>query len=101
MSTLLLSDVEHVVKLANLQLTKEEIKKFQQQLSSVIEYFNELQEVDTSNIESLIKDTELKNVTREDEVHPESSFSQDNALSGSDKTYNGYFKIPLLVEKNK
>ena len=101
MGTLTVKDVEHVAKLANLKLTKAEVKKFQKQLSSVLDYFNQLKEVDTSEVELLKKEVGLINITREDQAHPEYQLSQEAVLSGTDKTDRGYFKIPLLVEKKR
>ena len=97
MTKLTSDDVAHVAKLANLPLTKEEMKKFQKQLSEVVSYIDELQEVDTSKIEPTSQTTGLENVVREDEIKPDRVLSQDLALSGTDETYNGYFKVPAIL----
>lgn len=44
-------DVQHIAKLARLGLTEDEIKKFQKDLSSVLDYFKSLKEIDVSKIE--------------------------------------------------
>jgi aspartyl-tRNA(Asn)/glutamyl-tRNA(Gln) amidotransferase subunit C len=44
-------EVKHIAKLARLGLNEAEIKKFQKELSSVLDYFNLLKEVDVSNVE--------------------------------------------------
>jgi len=44
-------DVQHIAKLARLGLTENEIKKFQKDLSSVLDYFKSLKEIDVSKIE--------------------------------------------------
>ena len=44
-------EVQHIAKLARLGLTKTEIKKFQQELSSILDYFDSLKEVDVSMVE--------------------------------------------------
>jgi len=64
MAKLTTDDVKHVAKLANLPLTDEEIKKFQEQLSSVVSYIDELQEVDTKDVEPTSQTTGLENVFR-------------------------------------
>lgn len=97
MSKLTKADVLHVAKLAKLDLTESEIKKFLPQLSNVIEHFSEMDKVDTSQVEPTSQTTGLENVFRGDEIK-ESSFTQDTALSGSDKVYNGYFKVPAILE---
>lgn len=90
-------DVLHVSKLAKLDLSEAEIRKFLPQLSSVIDHISELSKVDTSKVEPTSQTTGLENVFRDDEVKT-SSLDQDDALSGSDKIYNGYFKVRAILE---
>jgi len=97
MSKLTKADVLHVAKLAKLDLTENEIKKFLPQLSNVIEHFSEMDKVDTSGVEPTSQTTGLENVFRGDEIK-ESEITQDSALSGTDKNYNGYFKVPAILE---
>jgi len=91
-------DVKHVAKLAKLELTSGEIDKFSKQLSEIISYVEELDEVNTSKIEPTSQTTGLENVTREDERKPDDCLSQEEALSGTDKTHNGYFVVPRIFE---
>jgi aspartyl-tRNA(Asn)/glutamyl-tRNA(Gln) amidotransferase subunit C len=97
MSKLTRDDVLHVAKLAKLKLTDGEISRFLAQLSSVVDYIGELSEVDTSSMEPTSQTTGLENAFRDDEINGQ-SFSQDAALSGSDKIHNGYFKVPAILE---
>lgn len=60
--------VRHTAKLARLNLTDEEVKKFAGQLSGVLEYVDILKEVDTEGVEITSQVTGLKNVMRKDEV---------------------------------
>lgn len=99
MSGLKRTDIEHVAKLAKLTLTPKEIEKFSNQLSKVIDYISQLKEVDTQNIEPTSQTTGLSNVKRVDEVRSKDSLSQDKALSGTDKTHNGYFVVPGILEE--
>lgn len=92
-------DVLHVAKLAKLKLTDAEVEKFLDQLSSVINHFEELNEVDTSNTEPTNQTTGLENVFRNDEIKSNQIFSQDTALSGSEEVYNGYFKVPAILSE--
>ena len=88
-------DVGHIAKLANLEIKEEEKEKFQKQLSSVLEYVDKLQEVDTKDIETTSQVTGLENVTREDVAKP--SISQEQALSNSKSTHNGLFKVKAIL----
>lgn len=63
-----LQDVEHVAKLARLALTDEEKSKFNEQLNKVLEYFNQLQEVNTENVEPMAHPVPAVNIMREDKV---------------------------------
>lgn len=84
-------NVKHVAKLANLPLTDKEIKQFEPQLDETLTYIEQLNEVDTKNIEPTSQVTGLENVLREDEVKP--SLSQEEALSNTKAQYNGYFQV--------
>lgn len=61
-------EVRHVAKLARLDLSDEEVKKFATQLSSVLDYMEILKEVDTSEVPETSQVTGLKNVMRKDKV---------------------------------
>lgn len=89
-------DVAHVAKLANLTLNKEELKKFEKQLSETLDYVSQLEEIDTKDVESTSQVTGLKNVTRKDRVIP--SLSQEEVLSNTKSKHNGFFKVPAILE---
>lgn len=99
MAKLTRDDVLHVAKLAKLTLSKGEIEKFRKQLSEVISYISQLSEVDTKNTKPTAQTTGLENVKRDDGVRSEDSLSQEEALSGTDKTHNGYFKVGAILEE--
>lgn len=88
--------VERIAHLANLSLTKEEIKKFQKQLSAVLNYFKVLQKMDTSGVQATSQVTGLENVIREDNVS--SGLSVEQALSNSPQKYNHFFQIKGIFE---
>jgi len=98
MGSLSKDDVLHVAKLAKLTLTSKEITKFQEQLSKIVDYIGKLSEVDTSNIEPTNQTTGLENIFRTDEVTLK-SFTQEEALSGTEKTQNGYFVVDAILDK--
>ena len=61
-------EVEKIAKLARLDLTSDEINTYSEQLSAILEYVDQLQEVDTENVEITTQVTGLSNILREDEV---------------------------------
>jgi len=101
MAKLTTDDVLHIAKLAKLKLTGEEVVKFQKQLSSIVDFVDNLKNVDVEGIEPTSQTTGLTNSLRSDEVSSFQSLSQDEALSGSENTHNGYFKVgAILTERS-
>jgi len=88
--------VQHIGKLANLHLSKKEIKKFQKQLSETLDYIKILDELDTSKVEPTSQVTGKFNQFREDKV--EKSFTQKQALSNAKRTYRGYFVVDYVFK---
>lgn len=97
MAKLTRADVLRVAKLANLKLSEGEIEKYLKQLSGVVEHISQLAEVDTSNIEPTSQTTGLENIYHEDAANGENCLSQEEALAGTEKTYNGYFKVKAIL----
>lgn len=89
-------DVSHIAKLANLPLKKEDLKKYENQLSAVLEYIEKLKEVETKNIKETSQTTNLENVTRKDLATP--SLSSDEALSNTKSKHNDLFKVKAIFE---
>lgn len=89
-------DVKKVAKLANLSLAENEVEKFEKQLSSVLDYIEKLNELDTSNIEETSQVTGLENIARVDES--QASLNQDEALSGSKNKKDGYFQVKGVLK---
>jgi aspartyl-tRNA(Asn)/glutamyl-tRNA(Gln) amidotransferase subunit C len=65
-----LTQVEHVAKLAQLALTDQEKELFREQLSSILQSAERLQELDTGDIPPTASVLPLENVMRDDEVKP-------------------------------
>ncbi len=92
-------DIKHVAKLANLTLSEKETEKFQKQLSSVVDYIESFKEVNTKGVEPTSQTTGLKNVKRKDQIDTSDCLSNKKALSGTDKSSNGYFIVPGIFEE--
>ena len=91
-------EVKHVAKLAKLELTPSEVKKFQEQLSQVLAYVEILKEVKTEKTEPTSQVTFLENVFREDKTKP--SLSQKEVLSGTKQNHQGFFKIKRILNNS-
>lgn len=61
-------EVNHIAKLARLNLSSEEVKRFSTQLSDILTYVEQLEEVDTDTIKETSQVTGLKNVTQKDNI---------------------------------
>ncbi|MGA2967561.1 MAG: Asp-tRNA(Asn)/Glu-tRNA(Gln) amidotransferase subunit GatC [Candidatus Levyibacteriota bacterium] len=89
-------DVLHIAKLANLPLRKEEIKKYEEQLSSILEYIEKLKRAKTDDVLETSQVTNLENITKNDATTP--SLSQDEALANTKSQRNGLFKVKAIFE---
>lgn len=90
-------DIEHLVKLASLELSETEKKTFQNQLQEVLTYISKLQEVNTDKTEPIGHITGLENVNRQDEPTP--SLTQESALKNTHKTHNGFFQVDSIFQE--
>jgi len=59
--------IEHLLSLARIQISEKEEKKIGQDLSQILDYINQLNEVDTNNVEPMAGGSLLGNVSREDQ----------------------------------
>ena len=67
--TLEKEDIEHIAKLARLDLTPQEVEKYASELSVVFDYFRMLDEVDVDGVEETTQVTGLMNVVRDDVIY--------------------------------
>ena len=89
-------DLQHVVKLARIELSVEEEQRIAPQLSEIIQYVEKLNELDVEDIEPAAHAVQLTNVLREDQLRP--SLSQDDAMRNAPKSAKGLFVVPKIVE---
>jgi aspartyl-tRNA(Asn)/glutamyl-tRNA(Gln) amidotransferase subunit C len=97
MSSLSKADVLHVAKLAKITLSEEEVEKFGKQLSEVVNYVGQLNEVDTQGVEPTSQTTGLEDVFRTDELGKGESLTKDEALSSSENIHNNYFVVDAVL----
>lgn len=94
-----INDVEHIAKLANLDFTEAEKKKYTHQLNQILEYMEQLNKLDTSNVEPLSHVIEFSNVFRMDEVN--TGVCTEEALKNAPSRTDRFFKVPnVLSEKS-
>lgn len=89
--------VNHIAHLARLEFSPEEKVAIREELNQIIEFVDQLNQIDTMSIDPLIYMSEEKNVLRKDEVfHP---ISQQEALLNAPKKDSDYFKVSKVIEK--
>jgi len=88
--------VEHIAELARLALSDEEKTLYQEQLSTILEHFERLQELDTGAIPPTATVLPLRNVMRDDAVSP--SFPREDILVNAPAADEGCFMVPAVLE---
>jgi aspartyl-tRNA(Asn)/glutamyl-tRNA(Gln) amidotransferase subunit C len=87
--------VKHVAYLVRLGISEEEAQRFSEQFSSIIDYFNMLNEVDTANVPPASDLANAENVLREDIVRP--SMSRAEFLNNAPQSERGYVRVPTVL----
>ena len=88
-------EVDHIAKLARLEFTDEEKEKLTHQLNSILVYMEQLNKLDTQNVEPLSHVIDLENVLREDVVRP--GLSTEDALRNAPSKTEKFFKVPKVI----
>jgi aspartyl-tRNA(Asn)/glutamyl-tRNA(Gln) amidotransferase subunit C len=91
-----IKDVEHVARLARLELNEEEKARMRAQLDSILNYIDTLNELDTSAVEPTSHVLPMTNVFREDEVRR--SLTQEEALGNAPDRQDIFFRVPRILE---
>jgi aspartyl-tRNA(Asn)/glutamyl-tRNA(Gln) amidotransferase subunit C len=94
--SLSLDQVRWVAQLARLQLSDAELESMTRQLSAIVEYVNQLQQVNTEGVEPLSHALPIQNVFREDELKP--SLPVDAALANAPDRRGGFYGVPAVFE---
>jgi aspartyl-tRNA(Asn)/glutamyl-tRNA(Gln) amidotransferase subunit C len=92
MATITREQVLHVAKLARLGLSEDEVERFSEQLSAILEAVGTIAELDLTDVEPTSHPLDLANVFGEDE--PEPSLSLEEALANAPDPEDGSFGVP-------
>ncbi len=88
-------DVERIGWLASIKIEDDEKERFVEQFNSILEYFHQLDEVDTEGVEPTYRVVDLVNIFRDDSACD--SLSQEDTLRNAPRREKGYFKSPRIV----
>lgn len=88
--------VDHVARLARLELSEEERVRFTEQLNSILDYLAKLNELNTDNVDPTSHVIAMTNVLREDAVG--TPLPRDLILASAPAQEDGFFKVPPILE---
>ncbi len=89
--------IDHIAHLSRLEFDGEAKEVIKQDVSNMIDFVDQLNKVDTENVEPLIFMTESVNVLREDTV--EQTVTQKDALKNAAHHDSDYFKVAKVLKK--
>jgi aspartyl-tRNA(Asn)/glutamyl-tRNA(Gln) amidotransferase subunit C len=92
------NEIEHIANLARLELNDDELDLYGGQLSDILSYIDQLQEVDTAGIEPTAQVTGLENVLREDVVNIWDKKEQADALAQATDLEDGQIKVRRVLK---
>ena len=89
-------EVEKVAVLARLSLSPKECEKYAAQLSQILEYVEQLNELDTSKVEPTSHAVDMPTPVREDVNQP--CLTQEEALANAPQRFQGGVKVPRVID---
>lgn len=89
-------EVLHIAALAKVGVTEADVEKFREQLSNILENFEALQKVDTTDVPPTAQSIALENVIMDDEVRP--SMPVEDVLANAPQRDGDFIKIKIVLE---
>ena len=93
-------DIEHIADLARLELSEKELDLYGGQLSGVLDYIDQLQEVDTEGVEPTAQVTGLSNVLRSDEIKDWEISERRTALNQAPAFEDEQYRVGRVLNNN-
>jgi aspartyl-tRNA(Asn)/glutamyl-tRNA(Gln) amidotransferase subunit C len=90
-----LRDVEQVARLARLDFAPEEKLRLVEELNEVLQYMEQLNRVDTTNVEPLAQVIDPGSILREDRLVP--GVTREEALKNAPSHSEEFFKVPKVI----
>lgn len=89
-------EIKHIANLSRLNISEDELDKYAQDLSNIVDMSNEISKLNTDNVKPTAHVLDIKNVFRKDEVKP--SFDRDTILQNAPTKESGCISVPKVVE---
>ena len=96
MAKITIQEVEHVAELSRLEFGEEEKKKLAEHLAEILDYIDQLNELDTEEVKPTSHVIPVKNVVRPDVEGP--LLTRDEALANAPSRVDGLFEVPKIIE---
>jgi aspartyl-tRNA(Asn)/glutamyl-tRNA(Gln) amidotransferase subunit C len=90
-------EVLHVARLARVGLTEEDVTRFQQQLSQILDHFEVLKAIDTEDVPPTTHTLALEGVMVPDQV--QGSLTQEEVLANAPLEQDGYLRVRAVLEE--
>ncbi|MCP6718988.1 MAG: Asp-tRNA(Asn)/Glu-tRNA(Gln) amidotransferase subunit GatC [Patescibacteria group bacterium] len=90
--------IKHIAKLARIRLKKKDIKKFQKELSSVLDYVEKLKKVNVSGVEPHTHTVLVENVMRKDQIDVKTKAKSEELLGLAPRTKDNYLKTKQILQ---
>ena len=88
--------VSRIARLARINLTPDELQQFTGQLSDILNYVDQLSELNTDGVEPTTHPLKMSNVFRQDQIGQ--SLSNAEALANAPQTHGDFFAVPKVLE---
>lgn len=96
MSNITRKDVDYIAGLAHLTISDETKDRLVGELASILDYIEQLKELDTSDVEPMMHVLEVSNVLRDDVVQP--SLDREEVFKNAPKTDGEHFLVPRILD---
>ncbi len=91
------NETKNIAALARIGVNEEEIEKYRKELSSILDYFKKLDELDTDKTEPIGHITGMKNIYREDQARNFGDLGKKDILCNAPKVKDGYIKVKSVL----
>ena len=89
-------EVLHIARLARVGLSEDDVARFQEQLSEILDHFDILRQIDTESVPATSHTLDMQNVTSPDEVRD--SFERQEILANAPIPEEGFFRVRAVLE---
>lgn len=89
--------LDHIAELARLEFQDEEREEIKNDMTRILGFIEEMNAVNTDQVEPLVYMSDARNVMREDDVRTE--ITQQEALKNAPDRDSDYFKVPKVIDK--